>query len=588
MKRWLVLLTLAMPLVAHADLFSPGDLSKPHATLSGLSQCTQCHPAGGQLSQATCLTCHQELQPRLGKGLGLHGRITVEKRNCEQCHHEHQGENASIIEWGAGGEKGFNHLRTGWGLKGAHAVTKGASCLEKRRIAGPTALALMKTRPETRLGLPQNCPSCHFDEHRGQQQEDCEYCHNEKAWKPQPGFNHAETEYPLKGKHLKVKCSACHPSEKDAEPHGFPAPKSETFMRFAPLEHRTCLDCHKDPHEGRFGLRCQSCHTVDGWNVLRNAGGERQFHEKTKFPLEGAHLDVECNACHGPFPGQRAKFKGLAFEHCADCHADAHEGQLGKSPDCASCHTEQGFFPPKFGLLEHQKTRYPLEGAHQVVPCAQCHEATPSLRAKIPKALLVSLKKKKHQELFSSALFDFSRPLDRCDSCHTDVHGAQFKGLACDSCHQLASFAQVRFDHAKDSRFPLEGAHQEVKCQQCHFPPTPNDPVRYKPLDLTCRGCHLDVHAGQFSSPGAPAKCEQCHGVESWKEKLRFVHGPPFTSFVLDGKHGQAKCEACHKKVAVARSRDNAVTAVQYQGLPLTCEGCHADFHQGAFKGFEP
>lgn len=585
--RSLFLLCWLLARVALADLFSPGDLSRPHAALDGLSQCTRCHPAGGQLSQATCLSCHQELQPRLGKGLGLHGRLGEEKRACEQCHHEHQGEEVPLIDYGAGGEKGFNHLRTGWGLKGAHAEAKCSACHEKRRILWPTAQKLLEKRPHTKLGLGAACTDCHFDEHRGQQEEDCEYCHTEKAWKPASGFNHADTEYPLRGKHKKVKCAACHPSDKDPEPHGFPGPRSETFLRFAPLEHRACLDCHRDPHDGRFGLRCQSCHTVEGWQVLRNAAGERGFHEKTKFPLKGAHLDVACVACHGPFPGQKAKFKGLAFDTCARCHADAHVGQLavnGKSPDCQRCHTEQGFLPAKYGQLEHAKSRYPLEGAHQAVPCAECHEASPALKAKIPRPVLAELKKKKLQELFSPALFDFTRPLDRCESCHRDVHEAQFKGLKCDTCHQLASFARLRFDHDKDSRYPLEGAHREVKCEKCHFAAGPKTPVRYKPLELTCRGCHLDVHAGQFSKVGEPSKCETCHTLESWKKKLRFEHRPPFTAFVLDGKHEQAKCEACHRKVAVAKG----VSTAQYKGLPQTCEGCHSDFHQGAFKGFEP
>lgn len=576
--RALTLVVLCLAAAARADLFSPGELSKAHSALEGLSQCTRCHPAGGQLSQATCLECHQEL--RVEKGQGFHGRLAVERRNCETCHHEHQGPNAPLID-----EKGFNHLRTGWPLNGAHLEQKCGSCHEKRRILWPVALKLLEKRPHTRLGVGKACTDCHFDEHRGQQQEDCEYCHNELAWKPHPGFNHAETEYPLKGRHTKVKCSGCHPSEKDSEPHGFPAPKSETFLRFAPLEHRSCLDCHKDPHEGRFGLRCQSCHTVEGWRSLRNVGGDRQFHEKTRFPLKGAHLEVECVACHGPFPGQKAKFKGLAFDTCNACHVDAHQGQMavgGKSPDCASCHTEQGFLPVKYGVLQHQQTRYPLEGAHQAVACASCHEATPALRSKIPKATLVELKKKKLHELFSTALFDFTKPLQRCDSCHADVHDGQFKAVACDSCHQLSSFTAVRFDHA-GTRFPLEGAHREVKCAQCHFAAGPDQPVRYKPLELGCRGCHLDVHAGQFSK-GAPAKCETCHALESWKSPLRFVHAPPFTTFLLDGKHAAARCEACHRQVTVARG----VKAAQYTGLPLTCEGCHSDFHQGAFKGFEP
>ncbi len=584
-RGWLLMALLFAP-TARADLFSPGELARPHAALEGLSQCTQCHPAGGQLSQATCLSCHHELQPRLSRGQGLHGRISEEKRACETCHHEHQGEDAALIDWGAGGEKSFNHLRTGWGLKGAHGVQKCTSCHEKRRITWPTALKLLEKRPASRLGVGNACTDCHFDEHRGQQEQDCEFCHTESAWQPQPGFKHDDTEYPLRGKHTKVKCKGCHVLDKDAEPHGFPAPKAETFLRFSPVEHRTCLDCHKDAHEGRFGQRCQSCHSVDGWHILRNVTTERQFHDKTKFPLKGAHLTVDCVTCHGPFPGQKAKFKGLPFETCGGCHADAHEGQLvvnGKSPDCAACHTEQGFLPAKYGLLEHVKTLYPLEGAHQVVPCAACHEPTPSLRAKIPKAVLASLKKRKQQELFSTALFNFTRPLERCESCHADVHDAQFRNVKCDTCHQVSSFTGLRFDHDQDSRFPLEGPHRQVKCQKCHFAENPGAPVRYKPLETSCRGCHLDVHAGQFSKPGEPAKCERCHELKGWKV-LRFVHQPPFTPFVLDGQHRQAKCEACHRKVPVTRG----VTAAQYKGLPLTCEGCHSDFHQGAFKGFEP
>lgn len=588
MRRLALTCLLAAATAARADLFSPGELSKQHASLEGLSQCTKCHPAGGQLSQETCLSCHGELQPRLGQGRGLHGRVPADKRNCETCHHEHQGSAVPLVDWGPGGEKAFNHQRTGWPLEGGHVELKCVACHEKRRILWPRAQKLLAERPHTKLGLGTECTDCHFDEHRGQQQEDCEYCHTPRAktWKAAPGFNHADTAYPLKGKHAKVKCGGCHPSERDDEAHGFPGPVSEAYLRFKPVEHAACLDCHKDPHDGRFGLRCQSCHTVDGWHVIRSAAGERAFHEKTRFPLVGAHLDVACAACHGPFPGQRAKFKGLAFETCASCHADAHEGQLavqGKSPDCAACHSEQGFVPARFGLEAHAKTRYPLEGAHQVVGCVRCHPSSPALKAKVPARLVAELKKKKRQALFSDVLFDFARPLERCESCHDDVHQAQFKGAACDVCHQLASFRQLRFDHQRDSRYPLEGKHREVACAKCHPATGPKGAVRYKPLETSCRSCHLDVHAGQFSSPGQPAACERCHQLEGWKA-LRFEHAPPFTTFLLDGQHAKAKCEGCHRAVTVAAG----VTAAQYRGVPRSCEGCHADFHQGAFRGFEP
>lgn len=572
---------------ARADLFSPGDLSRAHQSLEGLSQCTKCHPAGGQLDQATCLACHDEVQARVAKGRGLHGRLSGEKRNCEGCHHEHLGRDEPLVDWGSGGKKGFNHERTGWPLKGGHAKVECGDCHDKRRIVWPVALKLLDTRPHTLLGLPTECARCHFDEHRGQQQEDCDYCHQEKAWKPAPGFNHDETDYKLVGKHKQVKCKDCHPSVKDEEKHGFPAPVSETFLRFADVPHGSCLDCHKDVHDGRFGLRCQSCHTPVSWHTIRNASAEREFHEKTRFPLKGAHVDVDCKACHGPFPGQPARFKKLAFEQCTDCHADAHLGQLNvgnKPPDCTACHTVDDFTHPKYGLPEHAKTKYPLEGAHQAVPCDGCHQQTPALSRAIPRAVQADLKKKKRPERFSLALFHFTKDTKACDTCHQDVHQGQLSKVegGCAGCHQVSSFAQVRFDHDTRSRFALTGAHQKVACAKCHFAPKPGDPVAFKPLPMTCTGCHADEHAAQFAVSGA-TDCERCHTTQDFKAP-KFAHGPPFTDFVLDGQHAQVKCEACHPKVPVARG----VTAAKYKPLPRTCEGCHADFHQGSFAGFEP
>lgn len=581
---WAVLACLAAaPALAQGSLFSPGELSKAHAGLEGLSQCTKCHPAGGQLDQQTCLTCHTELQPRLGKGLGLHGRIPTEKRACEGCHSEHKGVGFALVDWGAGGQKGFNHLRAGWPLKGKHQEVKCLDCHEKRLIlSAPVKKLQAEKRPQTLLGLGTACADCHFDDHRGQLKQDCDYCHVEKDWKPAPGFNHDETEYPLRGKHKKVKCAGCHDAEKDGEAHGFPKPTTELFLRFAPVEHRTCLDCHKDFHDGKFGPRCQSCHTVEGWHLIRNAATDLAFHQKTDFPLKGAHLDVACKACHGGYPGVKSKFKGVPHATCASCHADAHEGQLstnGKGPDCATCHDEQSFLPARYGMSEHAKSRYPLEGAHQVVACASCHPATPALKARVPKPVLVDLRRRHLQELFSLAALDVAKPLERCESCHADVHQGQFKDQPCTRCHQVASFASVRFDHRQDSRFPLEGAHAKVACEKCHYAPSATEAVRYKPLATQCKGCHLDVHAGQFGAK----PCERCHQNESWKA-LTFQHQPPFTTFLLDGQHAKARCEACHRPVTVA----SGVKATQYRPLPTTCEGCHSDFHKGEFAGFEP
>jgi|CXWL01.1.fsa_nt_gi hypothetical protein len=594
MNRWATVVFACWSAVASADLFSPGELSKAHHELEGLKNCTQCHPAGEQLSQAACLGCHTEFKPRVAKGLGFHGRLGNEQRNCENCHKEHQGLAFDLIDWGKAGKKAFEHQKTGWPLKGKHQPLECALCHEPRLIFSPTIRELTSNHPsrKTFLGLKTECSACHFDEHRGQAEGDCEYCHTEATWKPAPLFNHANSDYPLQGKHKKVACNKCHPSSKEPVlAKAFPAPVSETFMKFSPLEHRGCVDCHDDVHEGKFGARCTSCHTVQGWQVIRGATQERAFHEKTRYPLKGAHLEAPCQSCHGPFPGRPARFRDLKFQGCSDCHVDAHQGQLssgaaakGKLPDCATCHGVDGFLPVNFSLEAHQKTRYPLEGAHAVVPCTSCHVPTQTLLDKVPAALRRSLKRDKRLPLFSQVALDIKKPLEQCESCHQDVHKGQFAkaGLACEGCHQPSSFTALKFDHQK-TRFPLEGAHHKVECGACHAPAVRGAPARYKPLDTACASCHADVHAGQFEAGGKKPPCERCHGNESFKATL-FAHQPPFTDFVLDGRHAQVGCEKCHLKVAAGPR----ITVQRFRGVPTTCEGCHSDFHKGEFKGFSP
>jgi hypothetical protein len=592
LSRVLVALAAIVAAPAWADLFSPGELAPPHHALEGLSNCTKCHPAGAQLSQAECLACHTELDPSLKTRHGLHGRIPNEQRACEKCHHEHQGAATDLAGWGPGGMRGFDHTRTGWPLDGGHKRTDCTQCHERRLITKPVALELSKVR-KTMLGLERECASCHFDEHRGQEKDECDKCHDVAKWKPAPKFDHSTTRYALKGKHKRVACEKCHPSERDEQPHGFPAPKRETFMKFTDIPFDTCNTCHRDPHAGKFGPRCESCHTVNSWTQIRSR--DKSFHDKTRYPLEGAHLDVECEDCHGPWPGQKAVFKNMQFDQCTDCHADAHLGQLArteKGRDCKACHNLDAFVPPQYGRATHNKTSFPLEGAHRVVSCDSCHPQSDTLKPKIPQAVVADLRKKGRKPLFSLALFDFPA-VDTCDACHVDVHDGQFKQApkGCKTCHAATSFTTLSFDHQKDSKFPLTGKHLKVACEKCHFVP-PNAPrsadgvavVRYKPLEQDCAACHEDRHAGQFArAEGERTKCDTCHETTDFK-KPKFRHEPPFTDYRLEGKHAQVSCEKCHPKVKVG----SKLAVVRYTQLPTKCAGCHSDFHQGAFQGFAP
>jgi hypothetical protein len=558
---------------ARAQLASPGELAKPHAALEGMSNCTKCHPAGGQLSAALCLDCHKELKKRVDANAGFHGRLHDPERSaCNNCHKDHEGRDFQMVEWKPSKER-FDHGRTGWPLKGKHAGEKCASCHEPRRFVDADALALKKRGFDTQLGVGTKCTVCHFDEHRGQLEHACDQCHTEAAWKPAPRFDHAKTDYPLAGLHKKVACARCHATESDEGSWPpFPPPRAASFMKMTRIEHRRCSDCHADPHEGKFGPNCEGCHTVEGWKIIKKTASERDFHEKTRYPLRGLHATVPCVSCHGPFPGRPAKFKNMAFQKCRDCHIDAHSGQL-KDPTCERCHTVDGFKPARFEVEDHAKTSYPLDGGHAAVACAQCHpqdakKIAPPAKRRVgpPEQRLAAIRLKLGRG-------------ERCESCHADPHGGQFRDVrdGCKHCHVVESFAKSTFNH-DESRFKLTGKHVGAACAGCHRARA-GELLRYKPLDVACASCHADVHLGQFT----PAACERCHGTDGF-EKTSFNHNDRrCTDYPLEGKHAKVKCAGCHTKVAVGDKQ-----VVRYRPLKRDCEECHTDFHHGDFKGFAP
>jgi hypothetical protein len=631
---------------ARAQFFSPGPLARPHAALEGLERCSKCHEEQKGLSARLCLDCHTELAGRVAKGTGFHGRLpAAKKQECQSCHPDHRGLDFSMIEWEGGRDK-FDHRKTGWPLKGGHTKARCDDCHQRRLIVDPAIRHLFDQQPRraTLLGAAARCDGCHFDEHRGQLARDCQKCHDEAAWKPAPTFDHQATTYPLLGKHRDVACAKCHPAANDERTpaNAFPKPRAAAFMQMKPIDHKTCESCHDDPHNGSLGPACSSCHSEAGWKLIKSAKGQDTgFHDKTRFPLRGGHIGVACRSCHGPFPGQAARFKGLAFGACSDCHQDAHLGQLRPKPPakvvaCDGCHTVNAFAPVRYELEQHQTTRFPLEGAHGMVACRGCHPIDDALAARIPAGVRQTLRARRRPERFSFAVLRPKKSPQACLGCHEDVHRGQFAeagnkiGDNCAECHQTKSFADLTFDHDKDSRFPLTGKHARTACAACHKPQrigagpgtaaAPATAIRYKPLDLGCGSCHADYHQGQFvlarplgrqagaalvsavaatatvtatvtatatATPPKRAKardCDFCHPTSGFKQTLFDHNDARFTSYALDGRHARVDCARCHPTVVVAPE----VQTVRYRPLPRACEDCHVDFHHGEFRGFEP
>lgn len=568
------------PLVAQAQLLSPGKLGKSHAALEGIGNCTQCHEPGKRVDGQRCLVCHKALAREVEQGRGLHAARRLGDKLCVACHNDHRGETASLADWG-GEQRRFDHRRSGWALEGAHQKLKCEQCHAAARVRDDDLKARLTKAPlATYLGLTTECRACHFDEHRAQLAGGCDSCHDTKAFRPAPDFRH-EKSYPLKGAHARVECGRCHPQVPAPEVTvDVLAPKQATTMvRYKGVGEGGCVACHRDVHSGKFGAKCESCHAPDSWRRTRISQGDLGFHDRSRFPLKGKHRLAACDDCHPKKAGGGMVSRGLRFARCTDCHVDAHLGQIKSDAAggvaCEGCHNEDGFYPPRFSVEQHAKTRYSLTGGHLAVPCNRCHKpAVALLEPRVPERLRQRSGAAKGTELINFTRMTMPEmDLARCDSCHADPHAAQFAAAparACGDCHVVDSFRVLRFDHSRDSRFALVGRHAKAPCAACHESRASSGVV-YRGAPSRCAACHRDVHAGQF---GVDVDCARCHSFEAFKP-ASFNHNDPVVSrFPLVGKHAGLACGKCHRP----GTRDGGKTT-WYVGLPTRCEGCHVNVH---------
>lgn len=455
--------------VAFAQL-SPGDLAVPHEGLEGISNCTSCHELGEGPSTSKCLECHQTLQKQINKGKGYHYKIVKEEgKICFSCHSDHAGKDFELIRW-PDKMTAFDHSLTGYSLIGKHKDQQCRNCHHPNNIIEEIKSNKDVNVIKTFLGLDKNCLSCHTDEHRDQFTENCSKCHSEDGWRINNKFEHNSAKFKLTGKHTSTDCRKCHPTVIDFTSKRI---KDTTFVKYTGLEYANCTSCHKDVHIGKFGSDCQRCHVTAGWKILDERNVD---HSKTNFSLLGKHASVACDKCHKP----NVRFTKSQYDACADCHPDTHNGQFVLRENkgaCESCHTVSDFLPSLFGVSIHnEKTEFKLIGAHLAQPCFVCHKIN-------------NTDSGKEYRLFNSQ----SR---FCADCHIDIHYGQFSQSdnpkTCDNCHNANKWKPAQFDHEKDSRYQLIGAHRKVVCAGCHqYEMNGTEKlIRYKPLETSCRSCH--------------------------------------------------------------------------------------------------
>lgn len=367
--------------------------------------------------------------------------------------------------------------------------------------------------------LRQPCGDCHID-HVGRNVSLIRW----------PGgdirrFDHAQTGFALDNAHARAECGDCHKARTKSG--------TDSFLGLS----SGCASCHSDPHKGRLGQDCATCHGTKSFAVT-------DFdHGLTRFPLRGKHEDVQCSSCHGA----PHRFEAMRFDDCSACHKSPHEENLGP---CKSCHVEEGFkvhqlSAPGLARMRQGHPGVPLVNGHADVACHDCH---------------------------GGALDQEPERGSRCVDCHEPVHEAKF-GKRCDRCH-----AQVRWLGLPDSLgyrvhhltdFPLVGKHEGAACESCHSEARP-PAERYRAVaHERCADCHQDPHKGELEEHH-DGECGNCHVPHGFSPSTFGLVQHQSTSFPLDGKHLAAPCAACH-------GSERPRLSFHLEGSD--CQSCHENPH---------
>lgn len=428
----------------------------------------------------------------------------------------------------------------------------------------------------------------------------CMDCHNTTGWKLDIKtlvFNHSTTKFPLIGQHQAVNCLLCH--------------KSLEFARAG----RECVSCHTDMHNQTLGTDCGRCHTPNSW-VVNNI---TEMHQRSRFPLVGAHVAADCFTCHKNASSSLLNFAPLGI-NCIDCHQkdfDATTNPKHTLPvyaNCVDCHKITAITWAGAGI-NHDK--FPLTGGHNISNCQKCHlspnyaDASPVCvschqdkynattnpnhvasgfstgcidchttepgwkpatyaehELKFP---IYSGKHRKdavwtnciecHNNPASYAVFtcidchDHYQP--KMDAGHGEVQGYAYNSPACFACHPTGN-KEGSFNH-NTSQFPLTGAHITTECIKCHA-------QGYTGTSIVCYNCHTQNYTQSVNpdhvAKNIPNDCGTCHTtLPTWKPATFPIHN---NYYVLTGAHLPIAndCATCHNG--------------NYATSSNTCFGCHA------------
>ena len=309
----------------------------------------------------------------------------------------------------------------------------------------------------------------------------------------------------------------------------------------------------QSPHGKGLKMDCAKCHNPTGWTI--NPYTLQFNHDKTDYPLEGAHSQVDCKLCHTTLV-----FNEVPSTDCVSCHADMHSQSVGN--DCVRCHTPQTWLVDNIPEL-HEENGFPLIGAHGNLSCVECHTSETTLR--------------------------FDRIGNDCISCHREDYAStqspnhETAGFStdCIECHNPLGFGWDSAGAGNHDFFPLTEGHDIQDCTQCHT--TGN----YADASPECVSCHQDDYAGtqnpNHSSSGFSTDCISCHTTAPGWTPAVVNHD----FFPLTLGHDIQDCAQCHATGNYADASPECVSCHQNDyagtqdpnhqtsGFSTDCASCH-------------
>jgi len=471
----------------------------PSSTSAGTPSRLRFDPLGVE-----CYDCHKQNYLATTSPNHVQGNYS---KNCEECH------KINSFSWT---DAGINH--SFFPLEGGHAINDCFRCHTSGSYSKISSECYSCHQPDYTATANPNHKTLNFP-------TSCKDCHTlNPGWKPAEYREHDAASFPIYSGTHKGEWNSC------ADCHTNPA----NYAQF------TCINCHEhsnktevdNNHSGVSGYiynstSCYACHPT--------GSSEGSFdHNKSSFPLTGAHTTTACTDCH------TNGYAGTP-NTCASCHTNNYNQTtnpnhvaIGIPNDCATCHTTKPDWKP--ATFPIHNNYYRIEGAHLAIAneCATCHNG------------------------------NYTNSPNTCFGCHAKDYNeannpnhltAKFP-TTCATCHSQTAWVPSTFNHS--SIYPLTGAHATVPCSQCHangYANTPN----------TCVGCHQNNY-NQSVNPnhkaiGISTECATCHTTNPGWEPALFPNHNSY--YVLAGAHTSKTCADCHKG--------------NYVNTPNTCAGCHTD-----------